>query len=107
MGAGNLNCEALITIIVTFSKCLVTKQEMQEKETGGEGKWRGSEQERKVAGMGAGNLNCEAVMQSWQDNECSLSPADDAHKYIYTHKYKHKCEYKYKYKYKLKTVLAA
>ena len=38
MGAGNLNCEALIIMIVTLSKCLVTKQEMQEEETGGEGK---------------------------------------------------------------------
>ena len=35
MGAGSLNCEALVTMIVTISKCLVTKQEMQEKETGG------------------------------------------------------------------------
>ena len=87
MGAGNLNCEALITMIVTLSKCLLTKQEMQEEETGGEGKWRGSEQESKVAGMGAGNLNCEAVMQSWQDNECSLSPADDVHMCVFFYIY--------------------
>ena len=80
---------------------------MQEEETGGEGKWRGSEQESKVAGMGAGNLNCEAVMQSWQDNECSLSPADDAYKYKYKYKHKYKWKKKHKLKYKYKTVLAA